>query len=174
MNMVGPHESFNTSGMFVTHCSMNFIILHSPSSSFVKSTIAACIFNVIFGIVGTFLNTLVLFVFSKSKKMRQKNSYFFIMILSATDLVVVTSIPAVSLVHAIHEILGTPRCLYSIVYNIVTKTTPLLSATSLIIMNIERYLAIVYPFFHRTTVTKRKMIWSFCILGCIFPNMCCN
>ena len=168
MNMVGPHESFNTSGMFVTHCSMNFIVLHSISSSYLKSVIAVCTLIVIFGIVGTFLNTLVLFVFSKSKKMRQKNSHFFIMILSATDLVVVTSIPAVFLVYAIHGILGTPRCLYSICYNIVTRTTPLLSATSLIIMNIERYLAIVYPFFHRTTVTKRKMIWSFCILGCIF------
>ena len=168
MNMVGSHESFNSSGMFFTYCSMNFIILHSPSSSFVKSSIAVCIVVVIFGIVGTFLNTLVLFVFSKSKKMRGKNSYFFIMILSATDLVVVTSIPAVFLVNAIHEILGTPHCLYSICYNIVSKATPLLSATSLIIMNIERYLAIVHPFFHRTTVTKRKMIWSFGILLCIF------
>ena len=167
MNMVGPHESFNTSGMFVTHCSMNFILLHSISSSYLKSVIAVCILIVIFGIVGTFLNTLVLFVFSKSKKMRQKNSYFFIMILSATDLVVVTSIPVVSLAHGIDQILGTPHCLYSICFDIVTRTTPLLSATSLIIMNIERYLAIVYPFFHRTTVTKRKMIWSFCILGCI-------
>ena len=167
MNMVGPHESFNTSGMFVTHCSMNLSVPHSLPSSYVKCVIAACILIVIFGIVGTFLNTLVLFVFSKSKKMRQKNSYFFIMILSATDLVVVTSIPVVFLVHAIHGTLGTPRCLYSIFFHIVTRTTPLLSATSIIIMNIERYLAIVYPFFHHTTVTKRKMIWSFCILGFI-------
>ena len=168
MNMLRPHESFNSSGMFFTYCSMNFNVLHSLSSSYVKSVIAACILIVIFGIVGTFLNTLVLFVFSKSKKMRQKNSYFSIMILSATDLVVTTSVPVVSVVHGIDQILGTPRCLYSIWFNVVTKTTPLLSATSLIIMNIERYLAIVYPFFHRTTVTKRKMIWSFCILGCIF------
>ena len=100
MNMVGPHESFNSSGMFFTYCSMNFIVLHSLSSSYVKSVIAVCILIVIFGTVGTFLNTLVLFVFSKSKKMRQKKSYFFIMILSATDLIVVTSIPAVFLTNA--------------------------------------------------------------------------
>ena len=47
------------------------------------------------------------------------------------------------------------------------RTTPLLSANSLIIMNIENYLAIIHPFFHHSTVTKRKMIWSFGILGCI-------
>ena len=47
------------------------------------------------------------------------------------------------------------------------RTTPLLSANSLVILNIERYLAIVHPFFQHSTVTKRKMIWSFGILGCI-------
>ena len=110
------------------------------------SVIAVCILIVIFGIVGTFLNTLVLFVFSKSKKMRQKNSYFFIMILSATDLAAVTTVPAVFLFKAIPECLGTPRCLYSICVNIGSKTTPLLTATSLIIMNIARYLVIVHSF----------------------------
>ena len=100
--------------------------------------------------------------------MRQKNGYFSIMVLSAIDLIVVTNIPAVFLVNAISEILGTPRCLYSIFYNIVMRITPLLSANSLIIMNIEKYLAIIHPLFHHTTVTRRKMIWSFGILVCIF------
>ena len=57
MNMVDPHESFNSSGMFIKHCSMNFIILRLPSPSFVKSSIAVCILNIIFGIVGTFFQT---------------------------------------------------------------------------------------------------------------------
>ena len=156
--------------MFIENCSIakGIFIIRSPSPSYFKSIIAVCILNVVFGIVGTFLNTLVLFVFLKSKNMRQKTGYLSIMILSATDLIVVTTIPAVFLVNAIPEILGTPRCLYSIFYNIVMRSIPLLSANSLLIMNIERYLAIVHPFFHHSTVTKGKMIWSFGILGCIF------
>ena len=170
MKLFGLHESFNSSTMFIENCSIGkgIFIIRSPSPSYLKSIIAVCILNVIFGIVGTFLNTLVLFVFLKFKNMRQKTGYLSIMILSATDLIVVTSIPAVFLVNAIPEILGTPRCLYSIFYNIVMRSTPLLSTNSLIIMNIERYLAIIHPLFHHTTVTRRKMIWSFGILVCIF------
>ena len=78
------------------------------------------------------------------------------MILSATDLALATTVPAVFLFKANPECLGTPRCLYSIYVNIVSKTTPLLTATSLMIMNIERCLAIVHPFFHRNSVTTRR------------------
>ena len=170
MKLFGLHESFNSSTMFIENCSIGkgIFIIRSPSPSYLKSIIAVCILNVIFGIVGTFLNTMVLFVFLKSRNMRQKTGYLSIMILSATDLIVVTSIPAMFLVNAIPEILGTPRCLYNIFYNSVMRTTPALSANSLIIMNIERYLAIIHPLFHHTTVTRRKMIWSFGILVCIF------
>ena len=170
MNLTGPHESFNSSTMFLKCSNGVGYIIRSSLSSFVKSRIAVCILNVIFGIVGTYLNILVLFVFLKSKNMRKKSGYFSIMILSTTDLTVVTSLPAVFLVETIAEIMETSfdtRCLYNTCSVIVTITAPLLSATSLIVMNIERYLAIVHPFFHRTNVTKRKMIWTFNIFGCI-------
>ena len=158
----------NFSGMFIEYCLENIVMVRSPSSSYLKSSIAVCILNVIFGIVGTFLNTLVLFVFLKSKKMRQKTSYFSIMILSATDLIVVTSVPAMFLVSSIPEIRGTPQCFSRICFLIVIKTTPLLSVTSLVIMNIERYLAIVHPILHRTSVTKGKIIFAFIVIGFIF------
>ena len=158
----------NFSSMFIEYCLKNMFMVRSPSSSYLKSSIAVCILSVIFGIVGTFLNTLVLFVFLKSKKMRQKTSYFSIIILSATDLIVVTSIPAMFLVSSIPEILGTPQCFSRICYVVVSRTTPLLSASSLIIMNIERYLAIVHPILHRTSVTKGKIIFAFIVIGFIF------
>ena len=158
----------NSSGMFLEYCLKNIFIVRSPSSSYLKSSIAVCIFNVIFGIVGTFLNTLVLFVFLKSKNMRQKSSYFCIMILSATDLIVVTSVPVMFLLSSIPEILGTPQCFSRICFVIVSRTTPLLSATSLIIMNIERYLAIVHPILHRNSVTNGKIVFTFMVIALIF------
>ena len=158
----------NSSGMFIEYCWKNIFMVRSLSSSYLKSSIAVCIFNVIFGIVGTFLNTMVLFVFSKSKNMRQKTSYFCIMILSATDLLVVTSVPATFLVSSIHTILGKPQCFFSICFVIVSRTTPLLSATSLMILNFERYLAIVHPILHRNCVTKGKITFTFMVIAFIF------
>ena len=100
MKLFGLQESFISSTMFIENGSKSHFIIRSPSPSYLKSIIAVCILNVIFGIDGTFLNTLVLFVFLKSKNMRQKTGYLSIMILSATDLIVVTSIPAVFLTNA--------------------------------------------------------------------------
>ena len=166
--MINTTGNLNSSSMFIEYCLKNMFMVRSLSSSYFKSSIAVCILNAIFGIVGTFLNTLVLFVFLKSKNMRQKNSYFSIMILSATDLIVVTSVPAMFLANSIPKILGTPQCFSSICFVIVSRTTPLLSATSLIIMNTERYLAIVHPILHHTSVTKGKIIFAFIVIGFIF------
>ena len=165
---VNTTGNFSSSSMFIEYCLKNMFMVRSPSPSYLKSSIAVCIFNVIFGIVGTFLNTMVLFVFLKSKSLRQKNSYFCIMILSATDLIVVTSIPVMVLVCSIPEILGTPQCFSRICFVIVSRTTPLLSATSLIVMNIERYFAIVHPLLHRTSFTKGKIIFAFIVIAFIF------
>ena len=168
MKVIPSHDNFNSSNILVEYCWRDMIVFHSMSSSYLTSSIAVCVLIFIFGIVGTFFNTVVLFVFLKSKNMRRKTSCFSIMILSATDLIVVTSVPAVFLGNKIHEILGTPRCLYGICFNIVNRTTPLLSASSLITMNIERYLAIVHPLFHHSIVTKRKIVFTFIVTGCIF------
>ena len=86
--MDGPRESFNSSIMFFSTTAE--LLLCVFCSSFVKNSIAVCILNFIFAIAGTFLNTMVLFLFLKSKNMRRKNSYVAIMILSATDLTVIT------------------------------------------------------------------------------------
>ena len=89
--MNGPSESFNSSIMFLALLENNICAsLLVFCSSFVKSSTAVCILNFIFAIAGTFLNTLVLFLFLKSKNMKRRNSYVAIMILSATDLTVVT------------------------------------------------------------------------------------
>ena len=162
--------NFNSSSMFLESCTKNIYLVRSPTSSYIKRSIAACILNVIFAIVGTFLNTLVLFAFLKSKNMRRKNSYFCILVLSTTDLIVVTTVPTMSLVRSMSEILGVPRCFYRISLSRINKMMPLLSATSLITMNIERYLAIVFPFYHHTAVTKRKIIIIFIIIGSILST----
>ena len=91
----GPRESFNSSIIFFEHCFCASLTV--VGSSIVKSSIALCILNFILDIAGTFLNTMVLFEFLKSKNMRRKPSYVDITILSATDLTVITSVPVVFL-----------------------------------------------------------------------------
>ena len=60
--------------MFIECCSKDIYLVYSPSFFYLKSSVAVSILNVIFAIVGTFLNTLVLLVFLKTKNIRRKNS----------------------------------------------------------------------------------------------------
>ena len=106
--------------------------------------------------------------------MRGKSSYFSIMIFTEHDLIVVASVLCPSHETSCNngEIIETidTRCLYSTVlvqclkklhYYIVRNFT-----------HCHEYwevlgACIVHPFFHRTTVSKRKIISTFSILACI-------
>ena len=151
-----PTMSSNHSSahQFLENCGDGFVV-YSPSSSYLINSIVACVVNAIVAVVGTILNSLSLFIFWKSHQMRKKLAYFLIMVLLSIDFVMVTIVPSLFLVRSVHEILETPKCLYSILYEFFAATLSGTSSTTLFAMNIERYLSIVYPFFHRAEVTKR-------------------
>ena len=75
--------------MFLEECLVGFIV-RSPSSSYIGSSIAAVVVNIVLAVAGTILNSFVLFIFWKSPKLRSKLSSFAIMLLCSIDLGVVT------------------------------------------------------------------------------------
>ena len=133
-------------------------LVRSPSSSYVTSSVVACVVNALFCVIGTILNSLVSSIFWKSKKMRKKIPYFMIMVLSSTDLAVVIIAQPLFLLHSLNEILGTAKCMYAVSYRVAMTSLSGISAVTLFVMNIERYLAITHPIFHRVTVTKGKCL----------------
>ena len=89
--MDGPRESFYSSIMFFSTAG-ELLLCVSPRLLFLirKEQYSSLHLKLHLHHRRTFLNTLVLFLFLKSKNMRRKTSYVAIMILSATDLTVVT------------------------------------------------------------------------------------
>ena len=163
--MLTFNGDFNSSdGKLVLEiCSLSYVV-HSPTPSYTWSVIAACIVNIVFAAVGTILNSLVLYIFWKSTKMRSKLSYFAIMLLSSTDLAVVTIVHPTFLLQAINEINGTPKCIYKISYMVSLYFFTGLSISTLLVMNFERYTAIVHPIWHRTKATKPQLMFIWAIL----------
>ena len=124
-----------------------------------------CVVNIIFTCAGIILNTLVIVSFWKSSQLRKKLCHFMIMVLSCFDLAtVVTNHPGMAL------------CLISWLredYDLFEKTRMYLhlasvsfafSSIALLVMSIERYLGGYYPVFHRTSVTRRRLLILFPIL----------
>ena len=122
--------------------------------------------NVLFFFSGICLNSLVIVTFWRSVQLRKKLCYFMIMILSCCDLLsVLTSHPstaAIAMFWLTGKVNGYPSWLdnpsdsaaYSVGFSLL----------ALLVMSFDRYLATYYPLFHRTSVTKRRLLNLFGIM----------
>ena len=129
-----------------------------------------CVVNVMFTCAGIILNTLVIVSFWKSSAyLRCKVCYFMIMVLSCFDLFVVITNHPLIIVHLVfwlneeHHLLTATE-----IYRRISDLFIGFSIIALLVMNIERYLGVYYPFFHRTSVTRGRLLTLLAIL-CILP-----
>ena len=122
--------------------------------------------NMLFFFSGICINSLVIISFWRSVQLRKKLCYFTIMVLSCCDLLVVlTNHPFAALITILwltEKIDIHPGWL--IISNELVLIFIGLSSVALLVMNVDRYLATHYPIFHRTSVTKRKLLALFTVL----------
>ena len=124
-----------------------------------------CVVNIIFTVSGIISNTLVIASFWKSSQLRSKLCHFMIVVLSCFDLVtVVTNYPGlflylISWLREDYDLLPKIR-----IYRYFASIFVGFSFYALLVMSIERYLGAYYPIFHRTSVTRRKLLTLLAIL----------
>ena len=122
--------------------------------------------SVFFFFSGICLNSLVILSFWRSIQLRKKSCYFMIMVLSCCDLLsILTASPLMGLI-TISWLTGrlaeNARWAYTSIR--ATYVFPVFSLLALLVMNFNRYLATCYPIFHRTSVTKRRLLTLLAIL----------
>lgn len=154
---INSSRTSNFSQTSIEDCYMTYVV-RSPSTSYIINSVVGCVVNAIFAILGSFLNSLVIWIFWKTPKLRQRVCYFMIMVLSSVDLCVAIFVHPLHLVNSIAEITETSKCLYKICYHTSVVILSGTSAGTFFIMNIERYFSIVHPMFHRIYVTKKKCL----------------
>ena len=122
--------------------------------------------NILFFFSGICLNSLVIVSFWRSVQLRKKLCYFTIMILSCCDLLVVSTLhPVTALVTMLwltEKITVYPGRL--MIYYQLSHTFLGFSLLALLVLSVDRYLATYYPMFHRTSVTKGKLLTLFTFL----------
>ncbi len=142
----------------VEDCFQTYIVL-KPTSAYIVNSILGCVVNIVFAVLGTFLNALVICVFWKTPKLRLKVSYFMIMVLSTIDLSVSIIVHPLHVVNSVAEITGNANCGYKMTYQTSAVIFSGASFGVFFIMNCERFLSIVHPFFHLNYVTKRRCLF---------------
>ena len=124
-----------------------------------------CVLNIIFFFSGVVLNTLVIITISKTTQLRKKLCHFMIMVLSCCDLLTVVTYSSGLFCNAIIWITEKNQLLPNL--NIFLHLCTLVAGFSLctlMVMCIERYLGVYYPIFHKTSVTRRKLLTILAIL----------
>ena len=149
----------NNSKIFLEKCLVSFIV-RSPSSFYIRSGIAASVVNIVLAIAGTILNSFVLFIFWKSRKLRSKLFSFAIMLLCSIDLGVGTVVNPLFALESITTMLDSPKCLYIEAYTAAVYFFSGISACTLLMINIERYFAIIHPFLYQIHFTKRRFVFT--------------
>ena len=125
--------------------------------------------NAIFTIVGIFLNVTVILSFWRSSKLRKELGYFMILVLSCSDLAVVAILHPLKIYSMISFYHGKNNKLEDKIEFKIILLLNGLSIQTMFMLTIERYLALVYPFFHQRSVTRRKLVLA---LGVLFISLC--
>ena len=122
--------------------------------------------NVFFFFSGICLNSLVILSFWRSVQLRKKLCYFMIMVLSCCDLLAVLTNNTLMALITMSWFTG-KLDVNARWPHISLRSTGIFVAFSyfaLLVMNFERYLATSYPVFHRTSVTKGRLLTLLAIL----------
>lgn len=116
--------------------------------------------TILFFCSGILLNTLILLSFWKSAHLRKKTFHFMIMVISCCDLLVVVSNNPLIAVGCILWLTGKLTLDSKWIFISLKMTNIPIAASlfALLVMSLDRYLATYYPVFHRTRVTKRRLL----------------
>ena len=122
-----------------------------------------CLFNVIFMIAGIFLNSVVIISLRRSSQLRKKVCYFMILPLSCFDVAVVAFNHPIIVFRTILLSMDTYNSEESklmTAWKAIVGNLTGFSISALVILSVERFLALKYPFFHQTAVTKKTLSLS--------------
>jgi hypothetical protein len=116
--------------------------------------------NVFFFFSGICLNSLVILSFWRSVQLRKKLCYFMIMVLSCCDLLTVLINNPLMALFSMSWLMGKldVNARWPHVSSSSTNIFLVFSLFALLVMNFDRYLATSYPIFHRTSVTKGRLL----------------
>ncbi|XP_028416647.1 cannabinoid receptor 1-like [Dendronephthya gigantea] len=156
----------NVSQQFAEICPLGgttfVIVVHFPSTEYVRNGIIFCIANSFVIIPTVVLNGISIPTISRSSQLKAKLCYFVILLQSAVDMAVGSiSLPLYTSIGA-SEVLGTADCVNTFVSQTIAYLVSALSMATLYLLTFERYMSILHPVTHRSRLTKHRILIAFC------------
>ena len=128
-----------------------------PEQSTLVNHVAACFFSVLNMLTTIILNSLTFATFWSSPKMRKSTSLFLVMILSGHDAMGGLASNSVFTVRLASEVFGTVECGIVFAQGVSTMVMTVTSLVAVTAINIERYIGVIHPMYHRSQLKKRTL-----------------
>ena len=130
-------------------------------------TIFLCTVNTTFMLTGILLNSVVVLCFWRSSKLRNRLEYLMIAVLACFDLAVVIVMHPLIMLSAMAWLFQKLQIFHTMNLN-ASNILCGSSLASLLTMNVERYVALTYPYFYQRVVTR----WRLLSVLCFFEVLC--
>ena len=138
-----------------------------PSQAMYFSNVSVCIISVALIIPTVILNGLSIVTIFKCSQLKERNSYFLIMMQSVPDLAVgLWSLPTLSILLC-SKAKESAGCPWLFLLERGTAFPTLISLTTLFAMTVDRYFGVLYPLKHLILITKRRIL-VFCFFAMSF------
>ena len=135
------------------------VIVQYPSQAHLINRISVCVFILLLMIPTVALNGVSVITIWKCPQLKQKISYFLLMMQSVTDLTVgLVSLPALGILGLSTVITGSVHCVGQVLMSRLISLLVLVSTLTLFTMTMERYFGVLHPLRHRTLITKKRIL----------------
>ena len=164
----------NESASFFQICSLlnakREVIVKYPSEVILLNRISVCIFLLVLMIPTVTLNGVSLITIWKYHQLKEKISYFVLMIQSIIDLTVgLVNLPTMSILSLSTIATGSANCVGYVLLSGLIPLLILVSTLTLFTMTVERYFGVVHPLRHQTLITKKRiLVFHFCGTSLMF------
>ena len=130
-----------------------------------------CLLNIIFMVVGIFLNSVVILSLWRSRHLRKQLCYFMILVLSCFDLAVVAVTHPFFIASTIYYSLDEINEICEDTRRFIAFVFQSSSMFALFTLNMERFVALTRPFLHQALVTKTRLKYFQAILTVIVVSL---
>ena len=143
-------------------------VSHFPNDLYRGNHVLCLIYNIIQTFLIIVLNYAAIQAFYKSSQLRRKTTFFIVMVLSANDLVIGLVVEPLFLIHLGREISGNENCFVFLSFVVTNRLVLSFSMITFLALNFEIYLSVIYPIFHKTKVTNRRILYLLIVLWSLF------
>ena len=134
------------------------VVLVHPSKVQFANYVMVFVTNIFVSLITIFLNVTTILTFRSSNHLQKKLCHFLIYVQSWSDLGIGLIVSPLYSIIIGSKLLGNGNCRIHQIWFCISVTSSVFSVIILSAMNLERYMCIIHPFYHRNKVTKKKLL----------------